>query len=188
MQNPQLLGVHRFQLWLTESGRVADDDGSPWWREVNGLLILDVIESATTNSGSDGPIGAWSDYLAQRERRSRTAACWTAHQGSLRSAAGLATDTLADEPAPEQLFIGIALESVNVAARANLPTGRTGSSIIGGFCGAFYPDSYPAGDGDGRDGQALLAGWSARRFTGLGVGAAVVRHRVRTWSGRAVRS
>ena len=42
--SPEFLGLVAFQTWLADSGRIADDGGSPWWRTVNGLLLLDVAD------------------------------------------------------------------------------------------------------------------------------------------------
>ena len=183
-RNPELLGIHRFQGWLTNSGRVADDGGSPWWREVNGLLLLDIAESTTPNLTPSKPVAAWATYLNQRSRSTRTRACWAAHQSSLHAAAQTASDVLAVETEAEQLFIAVALESVDLAARANLPTGRAGSPIIGGFCRAFYPESYPAGDHAGSEGHAVLVDASNQRHVGARITAAVARRHLPDWAAK----
>lgn len=182
--NPQLLGIYRFQVWLTDSGRMADDGGSPWWREINGLLLFDVIESTTANPTSSGAVAAWATYWNQRSRSMRTRGCWNAHQSSLHAAAQTANDAFALETEAEQLFIAIALESVDLAAGANLPTGRVGSPIIGGFCRAFYPDSYPAGDRAGAEGHAVLGQTSNQRRVGAKIAAAVARRHLPGWTAR----
>jgi len=155
--NPELLGLRRFQVWLTESGRLADDGGSPWWREVNSLLLLDVVESTMAGPAPSDSVAAWVIYWDQRSPAGRTSAWWTAHQSSLHTAARTASDVLILETEAEQSFIALALRSVELAARARLPTGRVGSPVIGGFCRVFYPRSYPAGPLPGS--RRHLPGW-----------------------------
>ena len=181
-RNSELLGIHHFQDWLTKSGRVADEGGSPWWRQVNGLLILDITESTRTDPAPSKSVEAWATYWDQGSRSARTTACWAAHQSSLHAAAQTASDALAVETEAEQLFIAVALESVDLAARANLPTGRVGSPIIGGFCRAFYPESYPAGDDAGSEGRAVLVGASDRGHIGARIATAVARRHLPHWA------
>lgn len=183
-RNPELLGIHRFQMWLTNSGRVADHGGSAWWREVNGLLLLDITESTTANPTPSESVAAWANYWLQRSRSTRTKACWAAHQSSLHAGAQTAFDALAAETDAEQLFIAVALESVDLAARGNLPTGRGGSPIIGGFCRAFYPESYPAGDLAGSEGHAVLVDASNQRHVGARIAAAVARRHLPDWAAK----
>ena len=177
----ELRGIHRYQRWLTESGRVADRGGSDWWREVNGRMVLDMAEAA--NPGPEGaaapsePVQAWTTYWTNRTRGARSRLCWDAHQCSLSEAARLADGLLGREPPAERDFIAMALSSVEIASLANLPTGRAGSRVVGGFCRVFYPDRYPADDGAGAEGRALLTRATSGRFPGMRIVAEVVRGR-----------
>lgn len=157
---PELQGLHRFQRWLTESGRVTDGEGSAWWSKVNGLLLLDMVESAALGQqdavGCSEPVRAWAAYWTNHTKGERTRLCWEAHQCSLDEAGRTVEGVLALEPPAERDFITMALSSVEIAALANLPTGRGGSRVVGGFCRVFYPSSYPAGDEAGTEAQSLL--------------------------------
>lgn len=178
---PELRGILRYQRWLTESGRVADRDGSDWWREINGRMVLDMAEAA--NPGAEcaaersEPVEAWTTCWTNRTRGARTRLCWDAHQCSLSEAARLADGLLLRESAAEREFITMALASVEIASLANLPTGRAGSTVVGGFCRVFYPDRYPADDGAGAEGRALLTRATSGRMPGLRIMADVVRGR-----------
>jgi hypothetical protein len=176
---PELHGLHRYQRWLTQSGRVADDGGSAWWSEVNGLLLLDMAESATLSPGATGgrsePVRAWTNYWTNRAKEHRTRLCWEAHQSSLEAGVRAAEGLLALEPPSERDFITIALSSVEIASLANLPTGRGGSNVVGGFCRVFYPAGYPAEDGSGTRAQSLLSRATGGSHPGLRIAAGVIR-------------
>jgi hypothetical protein len=141
---PELHGLHRFQRWLTHSGRVADGDESIWWSQVNGLILLDMAESAGLGpQGADGrsePVRAWTTYWTNRTRAERTRLCWDAHQCSLAAAARAAEHVLSREPPTERDFITLALSSVKIAALANLPTGKGGQ---GSWAVSAAPSTRP---------------------------------------------
>jgi hypothetical protein len=169
----ELLGLFRFQRWLLTSERVAGNRGSPWWREVNGSMLLDIVEAVAAERSSDlkGPAATWHRYL-HHTGQGRVRAFWTAHQSSLRAATAAAGAALADEPDREQVFIGAALGSVRLAACANLPSSGVGAHLIAAFCTTCFPSNYR----DGR-GPAMT-----RRDRALRVGAARTRSHVRCWA------
>lgn len=151
---PQIHGLHRFQRWVTDSGRVAESAGSPWWSEVNERILLDMTEAATAwgahQSKSSPAVQAWTEYwTSPTTNLGRTRLCWRAHQLSLTAAAEAAADLLRIEPPAERAFIAAALSAVALAARCNLPMGRIGSVAVGAFCRLCYPQTYPATDASG---------------------------------------
>ncbi|MBI1844794.1 MAG: hypothetical protein HYR89_09330 [Actinobacteria bacterium] len=178
---PELQGLHRFQRWLTESGRVTDGEGSVWWSKVNGLMLLDMVESAALGRqdavGCSGPVRAWAAYWTNHTKGERTRLFWEAHQCGLNEAGRKAESVLALEPPVERDFITTALSSVEIAALANLPTGRGGSRVVGGFCRVFYPSSYPADDEAGADARSLLARATGGSHPRMRIVAAVIRGR-----------
>ncbi len=179
---PELHGLYQFQRWLTQSGRVGDDGGSAWWSAVNGLLLLDMAESAAQRTGAAGrqsePVRAWTTYWRNHDKGHRTRLCWEAHQSSLGAGVGMAEELLASEPLSERDFITIALSSVEFAALGNLPTGRGGSKVVNGFCRVFYPATYPAGDGSGADAHSLLSRTTGESHPGMRILAGVIRRSV----------
>jgi hypothetical protein len=176
----ELEGMRRFQRWLAESGRVSDSGGSPWWCHVNGSVLGDLMAADGTGAhsyreGSSSLIVGWETYLRLEHRHDRTAACWSAHQNSLLSAAARAEDLLKAEPDTEQQFIRAALAAVTMAADANLPTGRAGAVLIGGFCRAFYPSTYPANVSAGPRALKALDQTAQKPRRGLRLGVMVLR-------------
>jgi hypothetical protein len=159
---------------------VADDGGSVWWRQVNGLLLLDMVDAAALGTddvaGCSEPVRAWTRYWSDAHSGHGTRSCWDAHQASLAAGVGAAQELLGAEPPSEQDFIAIALSSVELASRANLPTGRAGASVIGGFCRVFYPDGYPAAEGAAGHAESMLERATGRRHPGRHVVAGVLRH------------
>jgi hypothetical protein len=165
-----------------ESGRVADGAGSAWWSEVNGLMLLDMAEAAAMASDGDvghsDPVRAWMAYWSNHAKGAATRLCWEAHQCSLEASVRVAEGAVVLEPTAERDFIAIALSSVEIAARANLPLGRGGAQVVGGFCRAFYPGSYPADEGAGAAGQLLLKRATSGRHPGIRIATGVIRGRV----------
>ena len=176
---PELLGLLQFQRWLTLSNRLDLHDGSPWWREVNGHIVLDMVDTAAGLPPSSEPQELWQEFWSSDGRSDRTRSWWAAHQASLTAGQQGAVDLLAEEDEHERAFVQVAVEAVALAARAELPTRGMGSRVVGGFCAAFYPDSYPAGAGDGVDGRHVLHAASGHRHPGVRTGLAVVRRHFR---------
>jgi len=169
----ELLGLLRFQEWLHASGRVVGDRGSPWWRVVNGSMVLDIVEATAPQRPASGavPPAAWDRYL-QHTGGGRVRAFWTAHQASLRAATAVAGAVLAEEPEREQVFIGAALASVGLAARANLPSAGVGAHLIEAFCTTCFPRTYCSGGSPAQ----------SRRDRAVRVSAARTRRHVQRWA------
>lgn len=127
-----------FQDWEIRSGRLGDGEGSPWWSTVNGFLVEDLAEA------HGGAGGSWQDYVAAppEERQSRL---WLAHQDSINRGVAAAADLLVGESHPERVFIGLALEAVEMAAAVGVDT--SGGSL-GRRTEEIYPRSYPCGEAD----------------------------------------
>ncbi|MFN8050652.1 MAG: hypothetical protein U0Q22_04400 [Acidimicrobiales bacterium] len=169
----EFLGLLRFQEWVTSSERVVDLDGSPWWREVNGLLIVDILDSReAAPMGSVPPsVHAWRRHWASSSAVARRNSFWAAHQESLAAAQESAAAVLVGEPDGEQRFIELALGSVSIAAGARLPTGPLGARMIGSFCDVVFPSAYPA--------DRSVSGSTARRAAVSSTEFVVARRRQR---------
>ena len=133
-----------FLEWEVASGRVADGAGSPWWKAVNGLMVLDVADAA---AGADGPstgaVRAWATYAAAVAGGDDgdQVALWHAHQASMAEATAVARPLLEDEPAEEVAFVAIVLD---VLDRATARTTATDDHRLGDQARASYPSAYPA--------------------------------------------
>ena len=180
-EHSEFLGLVSFERWLIDSGRVADDGGSPWWRTVNGLLLLDIEESARVDGTADpaGPVHSWRMYREAATGRKRQGTWWTAHEHSLDIARAAAHSMLATESAAEQAFIATSIASVQIAGSATLSTRWLGSWAIRQFCSTFYPHDYPAGEDAGNQGSELLERHSQGRLPGLRITRSVLNHRWR---------
>lgn len=127
-----------FQDWEIQSGRIAEDGrGSPWWRAVNGLFVLDMAE-AMTGSSATCAADAWRGYALGLG--ASQAALWEAHQRSLHSAIDSCDELFKLEPPAEQAFARIVVEVVDRTALANRPTD---SPELAALTERFYPSSYP---------------------------------------------
>lgn len=177
--HPEFLGLVSFETWLMDSGRVADRGGSPWWRTVNGLLLMDIAESARSGGSADraGPVHSWLLYRNATSMVERREAWWAAHQHSLEVGRAAADSLLAGELPEEQAFIATSLGSVRLAGAAKLSTRRIGSWAISEFCSTFYPDGYPAGDQAGNAGSELLERHSERWMAGLRITRSLLNQR-----------
>jgi len=125
-----------FLAWEVQSGRVADEGGSPWWAAVNGLLALDV---ASAGPGRSGATSAWQRY-ATAPPLEQQAALWRAHGESMARAVESASPLLADECEAEREFIAIVLR---VLDRATVRCTPTDSPQLGDSVRRSYPAHHP---------------------------------------------
>lgn len=123
-----------FQAWEIDSGRLADDDGSPWWSAVNGWLVLDL------DAARRGVPGPWFDYTLA-EPADQQDALWVAHQQSIEAGVRAAAPLLRAEPPEERSFTRLALAVVEAAAALGYPTSGDG---LGRQTRATYPSAYPS--------------------------------------------
>ncbi|MCC7366288.1 MAG: hypothetical protein IT303_18165 [Dehalococcoidia bacterium] len=134
-----------FQEWEISSGRIAvDGSGSPWWRYVNGRMVLDIAAALRAARRPAGPAGDWWDY-AKGAAASAQAAVWLAHQRSLHAALRAAAPLLAREPAAEQAFAAIVVDIVD---RTAVSGGATDSLGLAQLTARYYPASYPIAEAD----------------------------------------
>lgn len=130
-----------FVVWLIESGRLADEGGSPWWRALNGSLVLDL---AGDTPGTPG-VEAWRRYSRSSStpdgpREDLQALLWTAHQVSLHTVLPHCDDLLDEEQDQEEAFIRVAMRVVDLSAEHNQ---RTDTPTLGDTTRRVYPDHYP---------------------------------------------
>ncbi|MCC7078575.1 MAG: hypothetical protein IT198_15760 [Acidimicrobiia bacterium] len=131
-----------FVAWLGQSGRLDDSCGSPWWRTLNGALVLDLAD-ALVGIGSGTGSAAWLDYAAAAGPAGTDHAqtiFWQAHQTSLHAVIPSAHDLLAAEPVHERDFIACAIEIVDLAALRGQPTD---TEALGLLTERLYPRHYP---------------------------------------------
>ncbi len=135
-----------FVDWELRSGRLADD-GSEWWRCVNGVMMLDLRDAAHTiehGLAPRGAVAAWVAY-ASGDVPGAQGRLWEAHQMSL--AAGLrdAGPLLALEPAAERELAAIVVAVVEgVAADRS----STSTADLAALTARRYPAHYPAREDD----------------------------------------
>lgn len=131
-----------FLDWEVESGRVADGtSGSPWWKAVNGLMVLDAA-GVMGGEGSQlaGAARMWAAYTGAPGGDDQ-AALWRAHQASMTAATTTAATLLGAEPAEEAAFIAVVLD---VLERATARCSATDDHRLGDQARASYPMTYPA--------------------------------------------
>ncbi|HLI43883.1 MAG TPA: hypothetical protein VKU92_05375 [Acidimicrobiales bacterium] len=182
-------GVHRygeceldFMRWELRRGVLdpldsSDHPGSPWWRAVNGRLLVDAHEAFLRTEdhlpeGASGPVRAWLSFLADPS----PASWYRAHNSSIVRGYLDAAELARSEDGWEQKLMNLVLYRVlftqavvDQQAWASLGLGR----IAAAFCDpsspfvpsvlkdqSFYPDSYPL---DARDRRRL-----ERRFDHFG--------------------
>ncbi len=140
-------GLVVFTAWEITSGRITGDrdDGSAWWRAVNGLMLLDMQATdrslATGTTTSDPAVQAWIDYRAAPSWSPEAQqALWKAHQVSLHEAIDASADLLAEESALERAFIGIVVENVDISALYNYPSTPLGAAGMDIYLSNVYPD------------------------------------------------
>lgn len=129
-----------FVDWLGDSGRLDDVAGSPWWKALNGCLILDLADAM---DDVDDPANPWRRYA----RRQASAGAqelqdllWDAHQVSLHRAIPACWGLFAAETAHERAFIEAAMEIVDLAALHSQPTDTAALSVS---TQRLYPAHYP---------------------------------------------
>lgn len=130
-----------FVMWLIESGRLADEGGSSWWRALNGSLVLDLAGDTPGTPGVD----AWCRYSCSAStpdgpREDLQVLLWTAHQVSLHTVLPHCDHLLAEEPEHEAAFIRVAMRVVDLSAAHNQ---RTDTPTLGDTTRRVYPDHYP---------------------------------------------
>jgi hypothetical protein len=154
-----------FMRWQADRGVLRplneDPPGSPWWRAVNGRLLLDGCEALALSGGLPGQpssptIALWMSFIAAPTGRN----WYRAHNASI-ARAYLANRALAEqESRPERFFLNVALlrvlyaHALNGAPRMALgrfaPVGRVLGDPRVGMAGAFLslgrvlPVDYPA--------------------------------------------
>lgn len=117
-----------FQGWQVASGRITEDGGSPWWRAVNGMMVLDIEAAAEP----------WCAYMTSTA--AVQAALWEAHQQSLHRALRLVSELLAAETREEQAFAAIVIDVVD---RTALAGSATDSAALAQLTERYYPRTYP---------------------------------------------
>ncbi len=154
-----------FMRWQAERGVLGPPDedppGSPWWRAVNGRLLLDGLEALALSGGlpgqaSSSTIALWMSFIAAPTGRS----WYRAHNASIVRAYLENGDLAEQESMPERFFLNVALlrvlyaHALNAAPRMALgrfaPVGRVLGDPRVGMAGAFLslgrvlPVHYPA--------------------------------------------
>lgn len=128
-----------FQAWQVVSGRITDDGGSPWWRAVNGMMVLDIATAGRGEPATSPAVVAWRAYMAAAA--GAQAALWEAHQQSLHRALRLTAGLLAEEAPEEQAFAAIVIDVVD---RTALAASATDTPALAELTARYYPQAYPA--------------------------------------------
>lgn len=131
-----------FVDWELRSGRLADD-GSAWWRCVNGVMMLDLRDAANAfdrDHAVSGTASAWVAY-ACGDLADAQAHLWDAHQASLTAGLRYAEPLLAAEPEAERELAAIVVAVVERVAADRAPTG---TGALAAFTARHYPAHYPA--------------------------------------------
>lgn len=145
------LALIDFLAWEIDSGRVVDGGGSPWWRAVNGFLVLDLVDAIGPTDGesrAQPTVLAWKRYMRSSpgdEQRN----LWRAHEQSIARAVSEADAMLEGEEPAEQSFARLVLRVLSRATRTCEPTD---TSLLGETVRRQYPGRYPIS----RDGLAEL--------------------------------
>jgi hypothetical protein len=146
-------GIVEFIEFLVCSGRVAEQGGSQWWRGVNGLLILDLIDaeerSSTRTVSSISPaVQHWINYsiywqqTSSRKLFKAQQLWWKAHQASLHYGIHAFPELLILESRMEIKFITyVCVPNVDLTALMNIPTNL---KLIKLYTIIAYPHHYPA--------------------------------------------
>lgn len=163
-----------FVDWLADSGRLDDAAGSPWWKALNGCLVLDFAE-AMAAGGPDSLDGAGDGARAWLAYGGRSAEpgfaglqerLWHAHQVSLHRAIPACWGLFDAETEHEQAFVEAAMEIVDLAALGSQPTD---TAALAESTRRLYPDHYPLTAPYGDD-LARVRMASLRAHTGPRVG------------------
>ncbi|OAV98542.1 hypothetical protein PTTG_25584 [Puccinia triticina 1-1 BBBD Race 1] len=148
-------GIVEFIQFLVCSGRIAEQGGSQWWRGVNGLLILDLIDaeealgSSTLTVASTSPaVQHWVNYSIYWQQTpipnlfKAQRLWWKAHQTSLHYGIHAFPELLLLEPRIEINFITcVCVPNVDLTALLNIPTSL---KLIKIYTIIAYPHHYPA--------------------------------------------
>ena len=149
--------VADFVDWEIRSGRITDGGGgSPWWRLVNGGMILDLRDAATVLAGEGidgargpvcdgGAVAAWIAYASEGGTSGGAPAqarLWVAHQASLHAALVAADGAalLAEERPAERAFAGLVVDVVDATAEHGRPTD---TDELCRMTARHYPKEYP---------------------------------------------
>ncbi len=165
--------VADFVDWEIGSGRIADDGrGSPWWRVVNGGMILDLRDALTgmlarggdgstgargdggkagsSSPAEHGPVAAWIAYArgtasldgGPGDAARAQALMWDAHQASLHAALESA-DTAALLAEERPAEQEFARLVVEIVDATALHGQATDSDVLARTTARHYPGEYP---------------------------------------------
>lgn len=151
-----------FQRWEIGSGRIQDAGGSPWWRGVNGMMVLDIAAAQRGDAATTPAIRAWRDYATSPDPQ---AALWDAHQRSLHAGIRACAALLAAEPEAEQRFAALVIDVVDRTALAGTATDNDGLARL---TDRFYPAIYPIAAGSLVALDAMRQKTAARLLDGTG--------------------
>lgn len=129
-----------FQAWEIASGRItASGGGSPWWRAVNGMMVLDIAAAARSEDAWSPAARAWLVYPSSPEPQR---ALWEAHQRSLHAGILAGAHLLQEEPEAERRFAAIVIDVVDRTALSGAATDNDGLARL---TERYYPATYPIG-------------------------------------------
>lgn len=127
-----------FQAWEVASGRInANGGGSPWWRAVNGMMVLDIAAAARSEGAGWPAARAWLAYPSSPEPQR---ALWEAHQRSLHAGIAAGAHLLQEEPEAERRFAAIVIDVVD---RTALSAAATDNDGLARLTERHYPRVYP---------------------------------------------
>ena len=131
-----------FQAWEIASGRISIAGGSPWWRAVNGFMVLDLQSAMTGSPMESAGVKAWLAYTvgADADGQERL---WEAHQRSLHAGLRASRELLESEPSAEREFASIVIDVVD---RTALASAATNSADLRNLAERYYPAAYPTLD------------------------------------------
>ncbi len=143
------MGVMAFLSWETQSGRLDPHAGSDWWKQVNGMMTLDMQTAmndiATGRKPQSKAIAAWVSYAKASENGTATQAMfWEAHQISLHQALAFAPEIMIKNKT-ERILVEQAMKLVDLSA---IGTKASDNGKIASITRGSYPDHYPARPGD----------------------------------------
>lgn len=146
-----------FTEWEVRRGVLAPDNGSPWWKDMNGDLLYysELAAIAYANDAEDldwsTPVRLWLDYIQKPNAQS----WYKAHNGSICRSYPDRTHAARAEDAYEQTFLNIVLYRLLYAqalVEGVSQFGEWGEIIANPILPAvdvlvhipdFYPDTYP---------------------------------------------
>lgn len=132
--------VGDFVDWQVDSGRLGAG-GSPWWRAVNGWMMLDLADSGAGRTTTPAT-ARWHAYSRAGDRDGDAQRLlWRAHQQSLHAALVAARPLLDSECDDERRFVAVVLRVVDGAAAAG---SDTAGPDLRDLTRRWYPARYPA--------------------------------------------